>query len=124
MLSLFAIETADIVTRILLIVFLGGFLLWSLLRDYRLLNHWEYKIWDMRRSNERKDLEGEINRMKELGEEGWECYAVLKMPNEDGIVHREYHFKRKRSVLHLSLRRTKTGAGTQLKAELKKDKSA
>jgi len=121
MLSLFAIETADIVTRILLIVFLGGFLLWSLLRDYRLLNHWEYKIWDMRRGTERKDLEREIDRMKELGEEGWECYAVLKMPNENGIAHREYHFKRKRSVLHLSLRRTKTGAGTQLKAELKKE---
>ena len=122
MLSLIAIETADIVTRILLIVFLGGFLLWSLLRDYRLLNHWEYKIWDMRRGTERKDLEREIDRMKELGEEGWECYAVLKMPDENGIVHREYHFKR--SVLHLSLRRTKTGAGTQLKVELEKNKVA
>ncbi len=121
MLSLFAIETADIVTRILLIVFLGGFLLWSMLRDYRLFNHWEYKIWDMRRGNERKELEREINRMKELGEDGWECYAVLKMPNENGIVHREYHFKRKRSVLHLRLQRAKTGAGTQLKVELKKD---
>ena len=53
MLSLIAIETADIVTQILLIVFLGGFLLWSLLRDYRLLNHWEFKIWDMRRGTER-----------------------------------------------------------------------
>ena len=124
MLNLFAIETADLVTRILPIVFLGGFLFWSLLRDYRLLSHWEYKIWDMRRGTERKDLEREIGRMKELGEEGWECYAVLKMPNENGIVHREYHFKRKRSVLHLSLRRTKTGAGTQLKVELKKDKDA
>ena len=119
MLSLFAIETADIVTRILLIVFLGGFLLWSLLRDYRLLNHWEYKIWDMRRGTERKDLEREIDRMKELGEEGWECYAVLKMPDENGIIHREYHFKRKRSVLMLGFKKPKTGTSTELKAELK-----
>ena len=111
MLSLIAIETADIVTQILLIVFFGGFLLWSLLRDYRLLSHWEYKIWDMRRGTERKDL----------GEEGWECYAVLKMPDEDGIIHREYHFKRKRSVLHLGFRRTKTGTGTDIKVELKQE---
>ena len=118
---LMEIETLDYVTRILLLIFLGGFLVWSLLRDYRLVSHWEYKIWDMRRGAERKDLEREISRMKELGEDGWECYSVLKMPDEGGIVHREYHFKRKRSVLHLSLRRTKTGAGTQLKAELKKE---
>jgi len=118
---LMALETADIVTRILLLALLGGFLLWNLLRDYRLLSHWEYKIWDMRRGPERKELEREINRMKDLGEDGWECYAVLKMPDEDSIVHREYHFKRKRSVLHLGLRRPKTGAGTQLKVELKKE---
>ena len=121
MLSLIAIETADIVTQILLIVFFGGFLLWSLLRDYRLLSHWEYKIWDMRRGTERKDLEREIDRMKELGEEGWECYAVLKMPDDSGVVRREYHFKRKRSALNLGFKRTKTGTSTQIKAELKKD---
>ena len=119
---LMEIETLDYVTRILLLVFLGGFLFWSLLRDYRLVSHWEYKIWDMRRGTERKDLEREISRMKELGEDGWECYSVLKMPDEGGIVHREYHFKRKRSVLHLGFRRTKTGAGTEIKVELKQEK--
>ena len=112
---------SDSVTKVLLLVFLGGYLFWGVLRDYRLVSHWEYKIWDMRRGTDREGMESEINRMKELGEEGWECYAVLKMPDDNGAVHREYHFKRKRSVLHLSLRRTKTGAGTQLKAELKKE---
>ena len=118
---LMASETADYVTRILLLVLLGSFLVWNLLRDYRLVSHWEYKIWDMRRGTERKDLEREINRMKDLGEEGWECYAVLKMPDEGGIVRREYHFKRKRSVLHLGFQQTKTGAGTDIKVELKKE---
>ena len=118
---LMALETADIVTRTLLLVFLGGFLLWSLLRDYRLVSNWEYKIWDMRRGTGRKDLEREISRMKKLGEDGWECFSVLKMPDEGGIVHREYHFKRKRSVLNLGFRRTKTGTGTDIKVELKQE---
>ena len=87
------LEMADYVLRILLLLLFGGFLLWSLLRDYRLVSHWEYKIWDMRRGTKREDLEREIARMRELGEEGWECYTVLKMPDEGGIVHREYHFK-------------------------------
>ena len=96
----------------------GCFLLWSLLRDYRLVSHWEYKIWDVRRDTSREDLEREITRM---GEEGWECYTVLKMPDEGGIVHREYHFKRKRSVLHLGFRKQSTGEWTNTKVELKKD---
>ena len=61
-----------------------------------------------------------FNRMKELGEDGWECYAVLKMPEDSGVVHREYHFKRKRSVLNLGFKETKTGTSTRIKAELKK----
>ena len=112
---------SDSVTKVLLLVFLGGYLFWGILRDYRLVSHWEYKIWDMRRGTDREGMESEINRMKELGEEGWECYAVLKMPEDSGVVHREYHFKRKRSVLNLGFKRTKTGASTQIKAELKKD---
>lgn len=114
-------ETADYVMRILLLLLFGGFLLWSLLRDYRLVSHWEYKIRDMRRGTAREDLEREISRMRELGEEGWECYTVLKMPDEGGIVHREYHFKRKRSVLHLGFRKQSTGKGTNIKVELKKE---
>ena len=62
----------------------------------------------------------EINRMEALGEDGWECYAVLKMPESSGVVHREYHFKRKRSVLNLGFKQTKTGTSTRIKAELKK----
>ena len=112
---------SDNLTRILLSVFLIFYLSWSILRDYRLVDHWEYKIWDMRRGTDRRGIEYEIARMEELGSDGWECYEVLQIPNDEGIVQREYHFKRKRSVLHLSLRRTKTGAGTQLKAELKKE---
>jgi len=112
---------SDFLTKILLVVFLGAYLLWGILRDYRLVNHWEYKIWDMRRGTDREGMESEINRMRELGEEGWECYAVLKMPDESGVVRREYHFKRKRSALNLGFKRTKTGASTQIKAELKKD---
>ena len=111
---------SDSVTKVLLIVFLGGYLFWGILRDYRLVSHWEYKIWDMRRATDREGMESEINRMKELGQEGWECYAVLKMPESSGVVHREYHFKRKRSVLNLGFKRTKTGTSTRIKAELKK----
>ena len=112
---------SDSVTKVLLLVFLGGYLSWGVLRDYRLVNHWEYKIWDMRRGTDREGMEFEINRMKALGKEGWECYAVLKMPNDNGAVHREYHFKRKRSVLNLGFKQTKTGTSTQIKAGLKKD---
>ena len=112
---------SDLVTKILLLVFLAAYLLWGILRDYRLVSHWEYKIWDMRRGTDREGLAFEITRMEELGEEGWECYAVLKMPESSGVVHREYHFKRKRSVLNLGFKQTKTGTSTQIKAELKKD---
>jgi hypothetical protein len=111
----------DNLTKILLLVFLGGYLFWGILRDYRLVSHWEYKIWDMRRGADREGMESEIHRMRELGEEGWECYAVLKMPDDNGAVHREYHFKRKRSVLNLGFKRTKTGTSTQIKAGPKKD---
>ncbi len=85
------------------------------------MSHWEYKIWDVRRDTSREDLEREISRMRELGEEGWECYTVLKMPDEGGIVHREYHFKRKRSVLRLGFRKPTTGEETNIKVELKKE---
>ena len=33
------------------------------------------------------------DRMKALGEDGWECYQVLVIPGEGGIIHREYRFK-------------------------------
>ena len=112
---------SDYVTHVLLLVFPGAYLFWGILRDYRLVSHWEYKIWDMRRGADREGLAFEINRMEELGEEGWECYAVLKMPESSGVVHREYHFKRKRSVLNLGFKQTKTGTSTRIKAELKKD---
>ena len=111
---------SDYVTKVLLLVFPGTYLCWGILRDYRLVSHWEYKIWDMRRGTDREGMESEINRMKELGEEGWECYAVLKMPESSGVVHREYHFKRKRSVLNLGFKQTKTGTSTQIKAGLEK----
>ena len=35
---------SDLVTKILLLVFLAAYLLWGILRDYRLVSHWEYKI--------------------------------------------------------------------------------
>ena len=108
------------ITRILLVIFLVSYLLWSILRDYRLVDHWEYKIWDMRRGVDRKGIEYEITRMEELGSDGWECYEVLPVPNEEGIVQREYHFKRKRSVLMLGFKKPKTGTTTKLKAGLKK----
>jgi len=75
----------------------------------------------VRRGTSRDDLEREITRKRDLGEEGWECYTVLKMPDEGGIVHREYHFKRKRNVLHLSSRKQSTGEWTNTKVEMKKD---
>ena len=112
---------SDSVTKVLLLVFLGAYLLWGILRDYRLVSHWEYKIWDMRRGADREGLAFEITRMEELGEEGWGYYAVLKMPESSGVVHREYHFKRKRSVLNLGFNRIRAGTSTQIKAELKKD---
>ena len=46
---------------------------------------------------------------------------MLKMPESSGVVHREYHFKRKRSVLNLGFKRIRAGTSTQIKAELKKD---
>ena len=54
---------SDLVTKILLLVFLGAYLLWGILRDYRLVSNWEYKIWDMRRGTAREGLAFEINRM-------------------------------------------------------------
>ena len=47
---------ADLVTKILLLVFLAAYLLLGILRDYRLVSHWEYKIWDMRRGTDREGL--------------------------------------------------------------------
>ena len=119
--TFFIALSPDHLTKILLLVFLGGYLFWGILRDYRLVSHWEYKIWDMRRGADREGMESEINRMRELGEEGWECYAVLKMPDDNGAVHREYHFKRRRNVLNLGFKRTKTATNTKIKAALKKD---
>jgi hypothetical protein len=60
---------SDSVTKILLLILLGTYLLWGILRDYRLVSHWEYKIWDMRRGTDREGLAFEINRMEELGKE-------------------------------------------------------
>ena len=54
---------SDLVTKILLLVFLAAYLLWGILRDYRLVSHWEHKIWDMRRGTDREGLAFEINRM-------------------------------------------------------------
>ena len=106
-------------TRILLLLLLLLYLSWSILRDYRLVDHWEYKVWDMRRGRDRRGIEYEIVRMEELGTDGWECYEVLQIPNEDGIVQREYHFKRKRSVLMIGFKKPGTGASTGVKVELK-----
>jgi len=39
MMILMKLEVANYVMRILLLLLLGGFLLWSLLRDYRLVSH-------------------------------------------------------------------------------------
>ena len=64
------------------------------------------------------------DRMKALGEYGWECYQVLVIPSEEGIIHREYHFKRKRSVLMLGFKSPKTGSTTEVKAGLKKSTSS
>ena len=47
---------SDLVTKILLLVFLAAYLLLGILRDYRLVSHWEYKIWDMRRGTDREGL--------------------------------------------------------------------
>ena len=58
------------------------------------------------------------DRMKALGEGGWECYQVLVISGEEGIIHREYRFKR--SVLMLGFKRLKTGSTTEVKAGLKK----
>ena len=110
----------DNLSRILLLVLLMCYLGWSILRDYRLVDHWEYKVWDMRRGNDLKGIEYEIARMEELGADGWECYEVLQVPNDEGIVQREYHFKRKRSVLMIGFKKPKTGTSTEVKAELKK----
>ena len=106
-------------TRILIAVFLMCYLAWSILRDYRLVDHWEYKIWDMRRGQDLKGVEYEIARMEELGSDGWECYEVLQISNDEGIVQREYHFKRKRSVLMIGFKKPKTGTSTGVKVELK-----
>lgn len=124
--TLFFMETewgANLST-VLLLCLLSCYLAWSVLRDYRLVQHWEYKIWDMRRGHDRKGIEYEINRMKALGEDGWECYQVLVIPGEEGVIHREYHFKRKRSVLMLGFKRPKTGSTTEVKAGLKKSTSS
>lgn len=124
--TLFFMETewgANLST-VLLLGLLSCYLAWSVLRDYRLVQHWEYKIWDMRRGHDRKGIEYEIDRMKALGEDGWECYQVLVIPGEEGIIHREYHFKRKRSVLMLGFKRPKTGSTTEVKAGLKKSTSS
>ena len=110
---------SDNLTRVLLTAFLVCYLTWSILRDYRLVDHWEYKIWDMRRGMDRKGIEYEITRMEELGSDGWECYQVLQIPNDKGVVQREYHFKRKRSVLMLGFKKPKTGTSTEIKAKLK-----
>ena len=110
---------SDNLTRVLLASFLVCYLAWSILRDYRLVDHWEYKIWDMRRGMDLKGIEYEITRMEELGSDGWECYQVLQIINEEKIVQREYHFKRKRSVLMLGFKKPKTGTTTEIKAELK-----
>ena len=124
--TLFFMETerAANMSTILLLGLLSCYLAWSVLRDYRLVQHWEYKIWDMRRGHDRKGIEYEIDRMKALGEDGWECYQVLVIPDEEGIIHREYHFKRKRSVLMLGFKRPKTGSTTEVKAGLKKSTSS
>ena len=64
--SLFFMETewgANLST-VLLLGLLSCYLAWSVLRDYRLVQHWEYKIWDMRRGHDRKGIEYEIDRMK------------------------------------------------------------
>lgn len=122
-LCMFFMETGsgNSLATILLLVLLGCYLAWSVLRDYRLVQHWEYKIWDMRRGHDRKGIQYEIERMRDLGEDGWECYQVLVIPSDDpGIVHREYHFKRKRSVLMLGFKKPKTGSTTGVKAGLKK----
>lgn len=60
------------------------------------------------------------DRMKALGEDGWECYQVLVIPGEEGIILREHHFKRKRNVLMLGFKRPKTCSTTEVKANLKK----
>ena len=62
------------------------------------------------------------DRMKALGEDGWECYQVLVIPGEEGIIHREYRFKR--SVLMLGFKRPKTVSTTEVKADLKKSISS
>ena len=64
----------------------------------------------------------ENDRMKALGEDGWECYQVLVIPGEGGIIHREYRFKC--SVLMLSFKRPKTGSTTEVKAGLEKSTSS
>ena len=112
-------DYSENLTRILIAVFLVCYLAWSILRDYRLVDHWEYKIWDMRRGADLKGIEYEITRMEELGSDGWECYEVLPIHNDKGIVQREYHFKRKRSVLMIGFKKPKTGTSTEIKAELK-----
>ena len=60
------------------------------------------------------------DRMKALGEDGWECYQVLVIPSEEGIILREHHFKRKRNVLMLGFKRPKTRFTAEVKANLKK----
>ena len=107
------------ITRLLLVFFLVAYLAWSILRDYRLVDHWEYKIWDMRRGTDLKGIEYEITRMEELGSDGWQWYEALQLPNEKGIGQREYHFQRKRSVLMIGFKKPKTGTTTEIKAELK-----
>ncbi len=121
MIFLMEFVLTDNLTRLLLLVLLVCYLGWSILRDYRLVDHWEYKVWDMRRGNDLKGIEYEISRMEELGADGWECYNVLQIPNDEGIVQREYHFKRKRSVLMIGFKKPKTGTSTELKAQIKKD---
>ena len=65
--TFFIALSPDHLTKILLLVFLGGYLFWGILRDYRLVSHWEYKIWDMRRGADREGMESEINRMRDDG---------------------------------------------------------
>ncbi len=64
------------------------------------------------------------DRMKALSEDGWECYQVLVIPGEGGIIHREYRFKCKRNVLMLGFKRPKTCFTTEVKADLKKSISS
>ena len=64
------------------------------------------------------------DRMKALGEDGWECYQVLVIPSEEGVILREHHFKRKRNVLMLGFKSPKTCSTTEVKATLRSRLSA